>query len=250
MTIGQRLRVAMARAGLTQKEVARRTGLEPATVSDVVNERSRPSFDTVERMVAAIGTTFADVFDEPRIYLSTEDAALTRAFRFFLDRLLENDAAQKAVAATTITIHPSRTRRRKAKVPPHITSQVLGKDMTRDAPRRSDNHEVQNLPTEIIPEGHYRMGVRRAFKVLTDALLGDGVLEGAIIYVHPTIDVAAADGEIVVGLLNGTWYLKRLDLRGGQRVLRSTNPRYPALTVTGNDDFTLFGVAVFSPIPE
>jgi transcriptional regulator with XRE-family HTH domain len=220
MTIGQRLRLAIARSGLTQKEVARRAGLNQITVSDVLNDRRRPSFETVERMVIAIGATFGKIFDEPRVALSAEDAILIRDFRDLLNRLLAEDATP-----TKPKTQPRSTRARRPK-------------------RVEGNHEVRNLPDEPIPEWHYRMGARRAFAVLTDTMIGAGILEGSVIYVRPTIDLKTADGRIILCALNGTWYLKRLHVRARRKVLESENPRHPTLVVTDDDDFRLIGIVV------
>lgn len=237
----------MARAGLTQKEVAFRTGLQTATVSDIVNDRSQPAFDTVQRMVVAIGTTFGELFDEPQIQLSYEDAAVARSFADVLRRLLENDAAQAAIRKTNTSARPPRRRSKRSSETSEHTPATARKGTTiRDARRRirDENHEVENLPNEPIPEPYYRNGARRAFKVLTDAMIESGILLGSIIYTRTTIDLGSADGEVVVCTLNETLYLKRLDLRGGQTVLESTNPRYPELFVDEVDEFELMGVMV------
>ncbi len=253
MTIGQRLRREMARAGLTQKEVARRAGLQKATVSDVVNDRSHPTFDTVARMVVAIGTTFGELFDEPRIQFSYEDAEDVRNFHGLLQRLLENDSAQKAVAQTHVSVRAPRQRRHArsstATAATHSIAPSVSRIRDAPPPRRIENNEVENLPNEIIPEPYYRDGARRAFRVLTDAMIGDGILQGAVIYTRSTLDLAAADGEVIMCLLNGTLYLKRLDLRGRQKTLVSANPRYPVLYVEDGDEFTLLGVVVVKSAP-
>jgi SOS-response transcriptional repressor LexA len=240
--------MALAKPKLTQKEVAKRSGLEQATVSDIVNDRSHPRFDTVERMVKAIGTTFGELFDEPRIQLSAEDAELGRTFAAVLDRLLQNDAAQKTVAQTGTSIPARRRRTRKTSSGSGPTTSSTTIEL-RDASNamRNQGHEVENLPNEIIPEWHYRMSARRAYRVLTDSMIGIGILQGAVVYVRPTIDVAAADGEIIICMLNGTLYLKRLDLRGRTKSLESANPRYPALLVTDSDTFALAGIVVMKP---
>jgi transcriptional regulator with XRE-family HTH domain len=194
MTIGQRLRRAMARAKLTQKDVANLTGLEQATVSDIVNDRSHPKFRTVEQMVIAIGTTFGELFDEPRIQLSYDDAVLARRFSELLHRLLENDAAQKSITETVATQSHSTRRRGDASTPE--TQSTTTK--IRDARILTASHEVQNLPTETIPEPYFRAGARRAFRVLTDSMIGSGILQNALVYVIPTLDIDAADGRVIV----------------------------------------------------
>lgn len=245
MTIGQRLRRAMVRRGLTQVEVARRSGLQTATVSDIVNDRSQPSFDTVARMVAAIGTTWGELFDEPQLQLSYDDAAISRDFRDVLQRLLENVAAQALIRERAVA--PRKSGQRKSRPSSVRMSQGAARpDIVRDSPVRIplENHEVENLPNERIPEPYYRQGARRAFRVLTDAMIEAGILQGSILYTRTTQDLASADGEVIVCMLNGTLYLKRLDLRGQQTTLESTNPRYPTLTVDRDDQFTLSGVVV------
>src|SRR5664279_1340436 len=146
MTIGQRLRRAMERAGLTQKEVALRAGIMTATVSDIVNDRSRPAFDTVERMVRAIGATFGELFDEPRIELPYEDGALVRGFDGLLHRLMENDSAQKAAAKTHPSIRAPR-RRGAARSIPGLAKRSTQPESSviRDAPVHApnENHEVE-----------------------------------------------------------------------------------------------------------
>jgi len=94
MKIGQRLRSAMKRADLSQKELARRSGIHESTISAVMSGlAANPNWETVERLVDAIGTTWGDLFDEPRVHLSEKDRALAAEFRDFLERLLANHAA-------------------------------------------------------------------------------------------------------------------------------------------------------------
>jgi SOS-response transcriptional repressor LexA len=230
MTIGQRLRRAMERADLTQKEVAASARLETTTVNDIVNDRADPRFSTVQRIVEAIGTTFGELFDEPRIYLSPQDVeTLTRSIE--LDqRLLTNDAAQKAL---------------REPAPAKSFQQRRQPDMIRDA--RVTKHpadELVPLPNHQIPEKYVRQSARRAFKVITDAMIGAGILEGDIIYVRSTIAELEADGEIIACRLDGALKLKRLDLRGGDKTLQNANPHYEDLVVKPADAFHMIGVVV------
>jgi len=219
MTIGQRLRRAIVNAGLTQREVAARAGLEQASISDILNDHTSPRFVTVERIIAAIGITFGELFDEPRIYLSEKDVKTLSMATELNQRLLANDAAQKALRRT-----------------PHVV---------RDAPAATDPaDEVLSLPAEQIPETYFRQGARRAFRVTTDAMIGAGILEGDVVYVRPTVDLANAGGEIVLCRLNGALKVKRLDARGRWVTLASANPRYSDLVITEADSFTLVGVVV------
>ena len=218
MTIGQRLRRAMKRADLNQKQVAERSGIHEGTVSAIMKGvTANPNWETVETLVNAIGTTWGDLFDEPRIHLSTKDAALTHEFRDFLDRLLANAAAQK-----------QRHGPRPA-------------DEIRDAPPAD---EVEHLPNHNIPEAFVRARATRAYKVTTDAMIGIGILEGSVIFANPTVNLDAADGEIAIVRLNKTLFLKRVDLRGKKTVLISENPIYADIHVGNRDTLELVGIVV------
>ncbi|PMC76906.1 MULTISPECIES: helix-turn-helix domain-containing protein [unclassified Brachybacterium] len=60
-TIGQRVDAARERAGLTQRQLAARTGLPQATLSRVINGTRTPKTPELLRIAAAAGTTFAEL---------------------------------------------------------------------------------------------------------------------------------------------------------------------------------------------
>jgi transcriptional regulator with XRE-family HTH domain len=217
MKIGQRLRSAMKRADLNQKQLSLRSGIHESTISSVMSsETENPNWDTVETLVGAIGTTWGDLFDEPRIHLSDKDRVLVAEFRDFLGRLLANDAAQK----------------KRHGVRPAEEIRNLPVD------------EVELLRDEKIPGPFVRGGARQAYRVVTDAMIGIGMLENSKIYVKPTVNLDAADGLISIVRLNKTLYLKRVDLRGKKIVLTSENPRYGDIHVDKRDNFELVAIVV------
>lgn len=215
----------MQRANLSQKNLAKRAGLPEATVSAVMKgNRGNPKWDTVERLVNAIPTTWGDLFDEPRIQLTVKDAALAHEFSDFLARLLANDERQKE------------------------QRRVQSVRTIDDKPDRSPRDEVEELREHPIPEEYDREGAR-PFRVLTDAMIGVGIMEGAVIFcqVKPrSRHLDAFDGEIAIVRLDGRLYLRRIDRRGNQTVLTSENaPRYGDIHVKPSETCEL--VAVFIP---
>jgi SOS-response transcriptional repressor LexA len=259
MDIGARLKLAMDRRGVTQKEVAQTLRMQPADVSRILRGMRKPSFAIVERMAGAIGVTWGELFNEPQILLSPADAAVLRdgvaALRDglpplgeclpVLARIVENDASQKEIAARPVEPPPSRRRRgRKAAQP----SRLPGKTEIRDS--APIHHEVELIPNAPIPQWGVRVGVRRVYRVLTDSMIGAGILEGSEIYVRTTRNEDAADGKIIVCTLNRSTYLKRLDLRGGGRSLESANPRYSAITVADGETFVMIGIVEMPPAEE
>lgn len=60
--LGQRLRALRLEAGLTQAELARRTGIHRPNIARVEAGRHTPSLETVQRLAEAIGVSAAQVF--------------------------------------------------------------------------------------------------------------------------------------------------------------------------------------------
>jgi transcriptional regulator with XRE-family HTH domain len=55
MKIGKRIRTIREAKGITQTEVARRTGLLPSYVSRIEGDRTKPEIPMLERVAAALG---------------------------------------------------------------------------------------------------------------------------------------------------------------------------------------------------
>jgi transcriptional regulator with XRE-family HTH domain len=60
--VGTKLRHARLLLGLSLKEVAARVGVTEGYLSKIENDRSRPSFDILHRLVQALGTNMSDLF--------------------------------------------------------------------------------------------------------------------------------------------------------------------------------------------
>jgi SOS-response transcriptional repressor LexA len=232
MEIGERLDRARQRVGLSRAELAQRAGMARSSVSDILNGKQQPSYKTVERLVRAMGISFGVLYDEPHIHLSAADAKLSREFHQFLGRFLDADEAQKRLRDDDAHVLAPRGKR-----PIHMLREG-GREPVHLNPRS----EVVSLPNEVIPQQYVRLGAHRAFRVLRDVMIEAGIYEGDIIYVRPSTDVDAADGDIIVCKLNDALYLKRLDRRGNQTRLCNENKRYEAIDVKDRDDFALLGV--------
>lgn len=59
--IGQRLREARKRRGLTQVEMARRTGIHQPNIARLEAGRHTPALETLERLATAIGCPLAEL---------------------------------------------------------------------------------------------------------------------------------------------------------------------------------------------
>ena len=63
--VGLRLRAARERAGLTLREVARRTRLSPSFLSQVERDQVSPSIGSLKQVANALGVRVADLLAEP-----------------------------------------------------------------------------------------------------------------------------------------------------------------------------------------
>lgn len=64
MTLGEKVRNLRHKMGLTQEELAERSDLTKGFISQLENNNSSPSVDTLEGIVAALGLTMAEFFSE------------------------------------------------------------------------------------------------------------------------------------------------------------------------------------------
>ena len=62
-TIASRIRSTRKAHGLTQAEIARRTGMHRPNIARIERGRQTPSTDTVARLASAIGCEMADLLD-------------------------------------------------------------------------------------------------------------------------------------------------------------------------------------------
>ncbi len=67
MDVATELRAARARAGLTQSQLASRSGTSQATISAYESGRKQPSLDTLDRLLSATGSRLAIVAGAPPV---------------------------------------------------------------------------------------------------------------------------------------------------------------------------------------
>jgi transcriptional regulator with XRE-family HTH domain len=235
LPIGERLRRAIVRSGLTQKEVAFRASMDQSALSDIVTGTApRPSFESVEKIVRALELSFSEVFDEPRLRLSAEDAELSRNFQGFLNRLLATDAALKKGVTPPGRIS-SRRGKNEAKV---LNTRAHKKEVLKHA-------DVELIENPTIPARYQPEGARYAYTVLSDVMLEEGIMEGSTIYVRHTAHYEGADDQIVICKVNDALLLRRLDYTSGRISLHSAHPSYePILIDKKLMKFVMVGVVV------
>ena len=77
------LRRCLKQRNITQAELAKRTYVSTATVSDWVNGNKSPSFDNIDRITAALNVSTADLFTNRLSEVHPDDKAIENNFLLF-----------------------------------------------------------------------------------------------------------------------------------------------------------------------
>lgn len=80
-------------------------------------------------------------------------------------------------------------------------------------------------------------------KVEGDSMKDAGIQSGDLLVVDRSVE--AADGKIVVVILNGEFTVKRIWIRGKHIRLIPENPLYSPIEVTEDSDFQVWGVVTY-----
>src|SRR5262245_26473436 len=78
LSVGQRLKELRERSGASQRELARRSGMSPASISAIELGKASPSIETLKRLLDCLGETLGDFFSvgakpKPITFFGAED---------------------------------------------------------------------------------------------------------------------------------------------------------------------------------
>ena len=108
--VGDLLREARARQGLSVRALAARAGCSPSFISQVENGQTSPSIASLERLVQALGLTLGDFFRAARppatVVRSHERASLTTVWSQVQIEALGPGGAGHALEPMMITLAP------------------------------------------------------------------------------------------------------------------------------------------------
>ncbi len=80
-------------------------------------------------------------------------------------------------------------------------------------------------------------------RVVGDSMTGDGIEEGDILVIDKSLE--PLDGDLAVCCLDGEFTLKRIRYHGKTVKLIPSNPRYPVITVTEENQFAVWGIVSY-----
>lgn len=203
----ERLRAAVKRSGKKHSAVARDAGIAPETLSRILNaSHAQPAFDTIIRIARAVNENVGWILDERGFSLSSdEQKQLHKVVRFLDDAL-------------------SAGHRRE---------------------RQEPNAVPAGAPGVEIPRAYVNRGARIVYEASGDSMIGAGIAERDLLFVRPLRSTREATGKVVICRIDGSEYVRVLDVRGGRIRLLSRNDRYPPMEVAeGSQRFELVGVVV------
>lgn len=203
----ERLRAAVKRSGKKHSAVARDAGIAPETLSRILNaSHAQPAFDTIIRIARAVNENVGWILDERGFSLSSdEQKQLHKVVRFLDDAL-------------------SAGHRRE---------------------RQEPNAIPAGAPGVEIPRAYVNRGARIVYEASGDSMIGAGIAERDLLFVRPLRSTREATGKVVICRVDGSEYVRVLDIRGGRIRLLSRNDRYPPMEVAdGSQRFELVGVVI------
>lgn len=78
------------------------------------------------------------------------------------------------------------------------------------------------------------------FRVSDDAMSYEGINDGDFLTINRTLPNKS--GELVIAEWNNELTLRRLILKGKNKILKAANPKYPDLNLKADETLTLWGV--------
>lgn len=241
MDIPSRLRELLEQRGLTQTRVAEMAGLPFETVSRIVNGTTQnPGVRTMAKIAGALGVTVGWFLNERGFEFTPERRAELRRFLAWGEELL--NAAQpespelEAPNASAITLgrKPPQRMKRHGRATP-----VSATDWRESFGDRREEREVE------IPEQFAQRGANLVFRAEGESMLGEHIADGDLLYVVEEPEPRRARGRIVVCVVSGSPYVKRLELSGGKIRLLSANERFPPMVFDEEHvEWSLVGIVV------
>jgi len=241
MDIATRLRELLRARGLTQARVAALAGLPNETVNRIVKGTSRdPRIMTLIKIADALGVTVGWFLYEKGFEFSPERRTELRRFVTWGEELLRatqpDDAELQPANASAITLGrrpPLRSPRRARATP------VSATDWRESFGDRREEREVD------IPQQFAERGANLVFRAEGESMDGEHIAHGDLLYVHEDPDPRNARGHIVVSVVSGSLYVKRLELSGRKIRLLSANDRFaPMVFDEDTVEWSLVGVVV------
>lgn len=241
MDISVRLRELLDQRGLKQSRVAELAGLPNETLSRIVTGTTRnPGVETLARIADALGVTVGWILGEKGYEFSPDDRAELRRFMTWGEGILKATQVERTELQ-----------------PPNASAVMLGRRSPVRPPQRDrptpvsatgwresfgDRREERAVD---IPQQFAARGATLVFRAEGESMVGEYIADGDLLYVREELDPRLARGRIVVCVVSGSPYVKRLELAGRKIRLVSANERFaPMVFDEDGVEWSLVGIVI------
>lgn len=241
MDIGTRLGEVIRKRGLVQARVADMAGVPKETLNRIVKGATKdPRVMTLTKIAMALDLTVGWLLGEKGYELTGDERHELRRFVEMFERLLVATQPERTELeppnASPITIGRRPPMRSPRRGKPVAVSATHWRESFGD---RRDEREVD------IPEQFASRGANLVFRAEGESMTGEFIADGDLLYVHEERDPRVARGKIVVCIVAGSPYVKRLDVIGNRIRLLSANERFPPMVFDEQTvEWTLVGIVL------
>jgi SOS-response transcriptional repressor LexA len=241
MDIASRLLDLLRQRGLTQSRLAELAGIPNETLNRIARGRTKnPGVLTLSKIANALGGTVGWFLEERGFEFSSDDRVELRRLVTWGEGILK-------------ATQPERTDLQ----PPNAAAVRLGRRPPVRSPRRDrptrvsatdwrdsfgDRREEQEVD---IPEEFAARGATLVFRAEGESMVGEHIDDGDLLYVREEPDPRHARGRIVVCVVSGSPYVKRLEFVGRKIRLVSANERFaPMVFDEDSVEWSLVGIVL------
>lgn len=230
MNYGERLKMYRKHAGLTQKELAQKIGVDNTVISHWERGQNRLDIDMLGDLALALNITVNDLLGFYTDFsLNGQEEKLMRIFRDLDDS--DKETFMKLGEALKV-IKNSKNKavnRRILSYPVHATPASAGPGSFLD----SDDYDLIDFPENEVPrESNF------AVRVSGNSMEPE-YKHGSIVFIKQTKDIAP--GEVGLFIINNEGFIK---IRGESNNLKSINPEYKDIILNQYDDCRIVGKVV------
>ncbi len=222
MDLTDRLRDAMEKRGLWQSKLAALAGVPDETLSRILTRATQdPRVLTLKKIAEPLDVTVGWLLGEKGYEISGDDRIELRRIITLAERLLRETQPPKTGV-----------------LEPNVSPVILARKPPARAPRRRKEHPAsasrwreffadrfEGEEVEI-PERFANLGANLVFRAEGESMEGEFIAHGDLLYVREESDPRAARGKIVVCVVDGSPYVKRLDFGGNRIRLLSAHERH------------------------
>jgi len=242
MDIASRLRAVLKERRLTQSRLAEFAGIPSETVNRIFKGITKnPGILTMSKIAGALGVTVGWFLGEKGFEFSAFDRDELRRHIKWGEEILKATQPEKTellppnAAAVTLGRRPPVRSPKRSRATP-----VSATDWRESFGDRREEREVD------IPEQFAERGATLVFRAEGESMIGEHIADGDLLYVGEEQDATHARGRIVVCVVDGSPYVKRLELTAARKIrLVSANERFAPMLVDENVvEWSLVGIVL------